>query len=109
MGPTFRRSIVAAAALAVALGAFPAASARAGARDERATVREATNLRSYPSTDASVIAKLAAGSTVEVLCWTSGEPVGGSGPYAAMWLYTSLGGYLHSFQVSPVDVRACGY
>ncbi|MBV1851728.1 SH3 domain-containing protein [Catellatospora tritici] len=109
MGPTFRRTAVVGAALAVACGMFPASSAQAAARDQTATVREATNLRAYPSTGSAVLAELAAGTTVEVLCWTSGEPVGGNGPYAAMWLYTSLGGYLHSHQVTPVDVKACGY
>lgn len=66
-----------------------------------------TNLRVAPSTSASVIAELAAGTTIDVVCWVRGEPTYGAGLHGSMWLLTTLGGWVHSYQVTPVNVGPC--
>lgn len=42
-----------------------------------------------------------------MLCWDSGEATYGSDPNGAMWLYSALGGWVHSFLVTPVEVPEC--
>ncbi|GAA4449715.1 SH3 domain-containing protein [Phytohabitans houttuyneae] len=72
-----------------------------------ATVTQEANLRAEPNTTSTVLAELPAGSTVDVLCWVTGEPTFGTDKYGSMWLSVSTGGFVHSHLTSPVDVAAC--
>jgi hypothetical protein len=61
------------AALAVACAAAVLMQAAPASADETATVEQDANLRAEPDTDSEVLDELAAGSTVEVVCWSTGE------------------------------------
>jgi uncharacterized protein YraI len=100
-------SIVLVAGLAAALfaGSPPAA---AQAAEQPATVKTEGNLRAAPTTTAPIRAVLPAGTAVTVMCWARGEPTYGSDKYGSMWLYLTRGGWMHSFLVTPVDVKPCG-
>jgi hypothetical protein len=95
------------AALAIACAAALLMQAAPASADETATVEQDANLRAEPDTDSEVLDELAAGSTVEVVCWTTGEATFGDDTYGSMWLMTSDPGYVHSFLVEPVDVPPC--
>jgi hypothetical protein len=72
-----------------------------------ATVKQEANLRAQPNTTSTVLAELPAGTTVDVLCWVSGEPTYGSDRYGSMWLSLASGGYVHSYLATSVDVAPC--
>jgi len=90
--------------LALILTSHPAFAATAAAG---ATVKTGSNLRAAPNTTSAILAGLPAGTRVEVLCWAYGEPTYGTDAYGSMWLYTTLGGWVHSFLLTPVDVGPC--
>src|SRR5688500_4769720 len=104
MNPLGRMALIGVAATAL----FAASTATAANAAERATVSEEANLRTLPTSSASVLAMLPAGAAIDVLCWGTGEPTYGTDLYGSMWLYTSGGGWIHSRLVSPVSVPPCG-
>lgn len=73
-----------------------------------ATTKTEANLRAEPNTTSTVLALLPADTAVEVTCWARGEATYGADEYGSMWLYTTRGGWVHSFLVTPVDVDRCG-
>lgn len=75
--------------------------------DQDATIIVEANVRTQPNTSSTVVTILPEGSSVDVECWTAGEPTFGSDRSGSMWLLTSLGGWIHSQLVSPVDVPEC--
>jgi excalibur calcium-binding domain-containing protein/SH3 domain-containing protein len=97
-------ALVAACAATVAVYG---SAANAAVASETATVTQDANLRAAPTTSSAVLDELAAGETVEVVCWTTGEPTFGTDRYGSMWLQTADYGFVHSFLVSPVDVGVC--
>jgi len=74
---------------------------------QMATIKQEANLRAQPNTTSTVLAELPAGTTVDVLCWVSGEPTYGSDRYGSMWLSIASGGYVHSYLATSVDVAPC--
>ncbi len=85
-----------------------AAAAAAASDPEPATVKEEAYLRMSPSTKAPVVTMLPEDMQVEVLCWQRGEPTYGPDKYGSMWLFTDIGGWVHSKLLTPVDVQPCG-
>src|SRR5689334_10091684 len=92
-------------AVAALSGGGPAV---AGSAAESATLTSAANIRAAPRTSSAILVELPAGSSIDVSCWTEGEPTFGTDAYGSMWLYTSLGGWVHSKLTTPVDVGPCG-
>lgn len=84
--------------------AVPEGYAPAG---QLATIKQEANLRAQPNTTSTVLAELPVGTTVDVLCWVSGEPTYGSDKYGSMWLSLASGGYVHSYLTTSVDVAPC--
>ncbi|HCT76788.1 MAG TPA: hypothetical protein DGG94_22665 [Micromonosporaceae bacterium] len=84
-------------------------AAAVGFAAEVATIKTEANLRVEPNTSSAIIATLPAGTSVNVVCWGQGEPTYGSDAFGSMWLYTTLGGWVHSFLVTPVQVERCGF
>jgi uncharacterized protein YraI len=78
------------------------------AADQSATLEQESNVRAQPNTSSAILTTLPAGSTITVACWTLGEPTFGNDQHGAMWLYTSLDGWVHSYLVTPVEVPPCG-
>lgn len=74
---------------------------------QSATVKTESNLRAAPTTTSAVLTVLPAGTRIDVLCWTTGEPTYGTDVYGTMWLFTTQGGWVHSFLVTPVEVAPC--
>jgi hypothetical protein len=103
MGHTLKRAFIAVIA-AIGLALVWGASAEA----EAATVKSTANLRAEPNTSSAILTTLPAGSTIEVLCWQTGEATYPNDAYGAMWLFTTGGGWVHSLLVTPVEVPQCG-
>ncbi|WP_064741717.1 excalibur calcium-binding domain-containing protein [Hamadaea tsunoensis] len=97
----------AATAAAVPAAARAVAPHAATSAVEAATVKVDANLRAQPNTSSQIITGLPAGTPIDVLCWGYGEATYGDDAYGSMWLFTSLGGWVHSFLVTPVDVGPC--
>ena len=74
---------------------------------QAATIKTDANLRMQPTTASPVLALLPAGTIVDVVCWATGEPTYGTDAYGSMWLFTTMGGWVHSFLVTSVEVPAC--
>jgi hypothetical protein len=94
------------ALIGVAVTAFCAAPAAASAA-ERATVTQEVNLRAAPTTNSAALARLPAGASIDVVCWSTGEPTYGTDFYGSLWLLTGSGGWIHSNLASPVNVGPC--
>jgi len=93
---------------AAVIASFAASGAAMASAPEPATVKQEANLRVSPTTKAPVVTLLPKGMEVEVLCWQKGEPTFGADKYGSMWLFTDIGGWVHSKLLTPVDVEPCG-
>jgi hypothetical protein len=96
-----------AAAVALPVAILQAQAGAARALNEAATVKADSNLRALPTTSSSILQLLPAGTPLEIICGAYGEPVYDTDAYGSLWLYTTLGGWVHSFLVTPVDVGPC--
>jgi hypothetical protein len=96
------------ALICMAVTALFAAPAAAAMAQEPATVKEEAHLRAQPTTKSPALELLPVDTRVEVLCWEKGEPTYGSDKYGSMWLFTDMGGWVHSMLLTPVDVEPCG-
>jgi uncharacterized protein YraI len=102
------RILAAACGLAFAFAtASPVLAGAVSQEAQVATVKADSNLRSQPTTASPILAELQAGTTVDIICWAYGEPTYGTDAYGSMWLHASLGGWVHSFLVTPVEVGPC--
>ena len=95
------------ALIGVAVTAALTASAATAMAEEPATVKEEANLRFLPTTKSPILEELPEGTRLDVLCWQKGEPTYGSDKYGSMWLFTNMGGWVHSKLLTPVDVDEC--
>lgn len=102
--------------IALLCGALLAAPLPAAAADvvtgsagavQAATITSNANLRLEPTTASPALTLLPAGTVVAVVCWATGEPTYGTDVYGSMWLFTTMGGWVHSYLVTPVEVPVC--
>lgn len=100
-------ALACAVVVALPVGILHGQAAAAQAWAETATVKVDSNLRALPTTSSSILQGLPAGTPVDVVCWAYGESTYGTDAYGSMWLYTTLGGWVHSYLVTPVDVGPC--
>jgi uncharacterized protein YraI len=103
-----RTTLICAAVIASSAASGAAMASAPSPSPAPATVKQEANLRIDPTTKAPVVTKLPKGTQVEVLCWQKGEPTFGSDKYGSMWLFTDLGGWVHSKLLTPVKVEPCG-
>ena len=105
-------ALILAATLTAAWPVGVQSPAAAAVQEETATIKTEANMRTRPSTtiDSTVETVLPTGATVEVVCWTEGEPTYGTDKFGSMWLFVNQktrSGWVHSFLVSPVNVPPC--
>lgn len=100
-----RKFAITAAALAAIGGGAVAAASPAQAAYPRGYVSDAY-LRSSPTTDSAALARIT-GQSVEIVCYTGGQEVNGTGKWFRAQYYSSVGYLSASVVTDQPAVAAC--